>query len=579
MTNNKPNGTLYLGRVKWNNDYLNVVDFKSETKRNAFFKERLKKINANVLYINPNGEAKIDQPLKDVENYNYAFYSNDDKISPTFFCCFITNWRVTAQGVTVLKLELDVFQHCFYSASFYRSFIQRGHVASDTIGRWVAPEPVGFASKFERNLTAFNDLDFSQRLTIAANSVPEKLWDNSENFKTNFIYGGGSSKGLAGDVCGTYRLIPFAPGISALNRIVHTYGFAENANSTTNHYNDLIGFQYIPNWVYLTLIENDTLSSVSGGGVLVYYPNDDGLIKKSDTITLDSGMLACGYTPRNKKMLTSLAKAYKIWNKNGLSIPLAPELLGSLSSLKLTLNIRPMSDNLKIEINNYADFSTRYFNIPFSFSVAMGFNSNVGVATETAKAQLQNQIAITKVNQVNRGINTAVSAINGVAGVALNAATGNISGAVLGGVGAAANVGTSVASQVVENRAENYNNQVAANDLLNSIGKSIGTSSDRTDMSADFFKLRIADCSPLYRECEILDDYLDMFGYEIDELYNPRQWLDTRPNWNYIKTKGVNLTVQAPNDYENVFKSIFNNGVTIWHNYETFGDYTQNNKA
>lgn len=578
MTNNKPNGTLYIGRVKWNNDYLNVVDFETELKRNSFFKNHLKKINANVLYIDPNGEAKIDEPLKNVENYNYMFYSNDDEISPTFFCCFVTNWRVTAKGITVLKLQLDVFQQFHYTATFYRSFIQRGHVASDTIGRWVAPEPVGFASKFEKKLTAFSDLDFSQRLVIEANSVPAKLWDDSQDFKTDFFYGGGSSKGIGGDICGTYRLIPTAPGITNLNRIVHTYGFAETKDTTVNHYSDLIGFQYIPNWVYLTLIDENLLSSVSGGGTLAYYPNDDGLIKKNDSVKLDSDTLACGYTPRNKKMLTSLAKAYKVWNKNGLSIPLAPELLSNLSSLKLSLSTRPMSNNIKIEISDYADFATAFFNISFSFPIAMGFNSNVGVATETAKAQLQNQLAITKVNQVNRGINTAVSAVNGIAGVVQNAASGNIAGAVLGGVNTIADVGTSIASQAVENRAENYNNQVVGNDLINSIGKSVGTTSDRTDMTADFFKIRVADCSPLYRECEILDDFLDMFGYEIDELYNPRQWLDTRPNWNYLKTKGINLTIQGPNDYENIYKSIFNNGVTIWHSYDNYGDYTQNNR-
>lgn len=568
----KPNGFLYIGNVKWDNEYKNVVDFKDENARNEFFKKNFKKINANVLAINPNGSCKIAKNLEDLEKYNYIFYQNDNEVSSTCYCCFIKNWNISAKDVTTLNLQLDVFQQFFYQTIFYKSFIKRGHTNSDGVCEWVTPEPVGFAAKVEKDLTAFSDIDFTPTLFFDSNSVPDKVWSGEGTPTINFKYGGGTN-GNEKDLCGFFRCAIFtSPSADLLNRIIHTWGFSETTDSTISHYNDLIGFKFLPKWVS----EKVSYTKVDALGILSYV-NDNSYISISDTISLDKNSLACGYTPRNKKMLTSVAKCYKIWNKNGLSIPLQPELLNDLSSLSLNLKMRPMGSEEKVEIKSYKDLSTRFFNVSYGYDLPFGFNSNVGVANQTAQNQLQNQLAVTKVNQVSKGINTAVSAIGGVAGVVGSAMAGDVAGAIQQGVSTVAGVGTSIAGQVVSNKQENYNNLIASNDLLASVGKSIGSSSDRTSMSNDFCKLRVADCSPLKKECEILDDFFDMYGYAIEELRNPRNWLKNRKKWNYLQTQNVNLNASCPCDYENILKTIFNNGVTLWHDYSTFGDYSQDN--
>lgn len=567
------NGVLYIGSVKWNDDYLNVCDFgKDISKRNSFFKNNFKKVNAKILAINPNGICKIGEKLENVENYNYIFYQNDSKISKTYFCSFIKSWEIGSENVTILNLKQDVFQQYYYDTVFYKSFIKRGHPSSDSVGDWVAPEPVGFPSKVEKNLTAFSDIDFSPDIYIDSNSVPTSIWSGEGTPTVNFKYGGGFD-GTAAGMCGFFRCKLFSlTSENLLNRVIHTWGFSETTDTTVNHYSDLIGYTFLPSWV------SDSASFSQADPLnILHYVNSNAYATISDTVSLDKNTLACGYSPRNKKMLTSVAKCYKLYNKNGLSIPLQPELLGNLSSLTLKISMRPMGSQQKFEISNYKDLSARWFNVPYSFSAPMGFNSNVGVAQQTALQQLENQVAVTKVSQVTTGINTVASAIGGVGQGAMQIAVGDYGGGASTLLGTALNTGTSIANQVVQNRAMNFNNQVTGNDLVNSIGKSIGSSNDRTDMSNDFCKIRIADCSPLHKECEILDDFFDMYGYEIDELRNPRQWVDNRPKWNYLKTENCNLHIPAPTDYENVMKSIFNNGVTLWHDYSTFGDYSQNN--
>ena len=77
-----------------------------------------------------------------------------------------------------------------------------------------------------------------------------------------------------------------------------------------------------------------------------------------------------------------------------------------------------------------------------------------------------------------------------------------------------------------------------------------------------------------------LDTYFDMYGYQTNKLKIPN--LSNRPNWNYVKTLGANI-IQAtghnvPQEDLQEYKSLFNDGVTIWHNPATFLDYSQNNR-
>ena len=73
-----------------------------------------------------------------------------------------------------------------------------------------------------------------------------------------------------------------------------------------------------------------------------------------------------------------------------------------------------------------------------------------------------------------------------------------------------------------------------------------------------------------------IDKYFNMYGYETDELKIPN--LNNRPNWNYVQTIGINITAPIPQLDLLQIKAMFNDGVTLWHNPNTFGDYSQNNR-
>lgn len=75
---------------------------------------------------------------------------------------------------------------------------------------------------------------------------------------------------------------------------------------------------------------------------------------------------------------------------------------------------------------------------------------------------------------------------------------------------------------------------------------------------------------------ERIDKFFDMYGYLTNELKIPN--INNRPNWNYIKTAGANLLGEIPETDLQEIKTLFNEGITLWHNAATFLDYSQNNR-
>ena len=71
---------------------------------------------------------------------------------------------------------------------------------------------------------------------------------------------------------------------------------------------------------------------------------------------------------------------------------------------------------------------------------------------------------------------------------------------------------------------------------------------------------------------KIIDDYFSMYGYKVNEIKIPN--LNSRSQWNYIKTQNCNIQGSIPFDSLAKIKSIYNAGITIWHNPSNVGNYS-----
>ena len=76
---------------------------------------------------------------------------------------------------------------------------------------------------------------------------------------------------------------------------------------------------------------------------------------------------------------------------------------------------------------------------------------------------------------------------------------------------------------------------------------------------------------------QICDQFLSRYGYKVNEIKTPN--ILSRTKFNYIKIGTFEELVHGDipaSDLEEI-NSIFRKGVTIFHDYTTFGDYTQTN--
>lgn len=102
------------------------------------------------------------------------------------------------------------------------------------------------------------------------------------------------------------------------------------------------------------------------------------------------------------------------------------------------------------------------------------------------------------------------------------------------------------------------------------------SSSNSTLLGYNLFDKNIFTRYSIKRDAvERIDKYFDMFGYTINELKAIN--INTRSNWNYIKTQGANLLGDIPQFDLQTLKEMFDNGITFWHDPETFLDYSQTN--
>ena len=75
---------------------------------------------------------------------------------------------------------------------------------------------------------------------------------------------------------------------------------------------------------------------------------------------------------------------------------------------------------------------------------------------------------------------------------------------------------------------------------------------------------------------KIIDDYFSMFGYKILKTKIPN--ITGRQNWNYVKTvEAIVDGLNVPEKYIKEFERMLNNGITFWHNPATLKDYSQSN--
>lgn len=542
-----PNTSLCVGVVPWNSDLKNVQSYNSRAEQISAIQGLLTHKYEHINIIRRDSDLILKGVNEDLTQCNYLMYQNAD-ISNKWYFAFIDNVQYNSLNSVIISHTIDVWQTYQFDITYYKNLILRAHVAksADTVGRWLAPEPISVAPEFERKHNVFNNLSWVPQYVLHSTSV----FNNSTK---KYEYKG---NGTGATLSAEYGI--FVNNDDDVQTVVKKYGKLSAAEalksndddeysnwisdlltgqtidkavkliSTTSisqlqdHRNELIGLYAIPAWVH--------------DGTNKYATNN--IKKKEVTTTLPTETLACGYEPRNKKMLSSLCKAYLFYNENGFKLPLKPELFTSGTPSFTVKSTELSTTGFILQIGSYADYTAKTNKISYRCENRLGYDANTGL------------------DKVLNTLTSAVGVVNAVGSVASQAFAGNVGGSVQGAVGA-------------------VQQSINMIDALGQRGVSTGASGDIMSITENRAMPVFADVSPTEAQCRYIDDYLDVYGYAINEIGKISSYMKNRSNWNYIQVANCNIKVSAPNDDVNKLKQMFESGVTVWH--RNFGDYDQNN--
>ena len=537
-----PQTELRLIKCPIESDNRNQMTFSNATAQFNYFNNLPHLEVDNFTYQRKDSVIRYPAHIDSILTYNYVMYQNEAYTNKWIYA-FITNMEYVNDNMTFIIIKTDVYQTWQFDMVWKRSFIEREHVNDDTIGKHTVPENLEIGEYICEGNQESNP--GSSHLVIAA--TYDCFSKENAGSYVNGIYSGVDYFLIAAK-----NLDPSGQSDPAsITAFLNTYATAAKSESIT-------GMFIVPDKITkYTSSSAYAWDFMSNEGGLSYYPYKK--LTNLDLTGADFGDISISkpystvgtYSPKNKKLFTFPYKYLKATNNTGSNVIFNYEEFSSNTfkfktkgAITPGCSIKCYPLNYKGVTNNY-DEGINYGKFPIcSYSTDMYTNW------------------LTQ-NSVNLALNMASGAGQIVGGLGVAIATGGA------GIAVGASSMVSGAATIANTLAQVYEHSLvppqAEGNLNNGdINFSMGIN------KIMFYKMCIKE-----EYAKIIDSYFTMYGYKVNEVKLPN--LTGRLNWNYVKSIGANIEGDIPENDINELKSIFNTGVTLWHNPSTYLDYSQSN--
>lgn len=570
-----PNTELYLLKCPLEVDNQNQMDFASKTAQETYFKSLPKLHLENFTYQRHDSVIRVPYHVDSILEYNYVMYKNKN-YSNKWFYAFITKMEYLNDSTTLVTIKEDSWQNWQFDLTWKRCFVEREHVSDDTFGLHVLDEGINPGEYVVNEVTNYTYIS-STRYVIAVqvSDLPDEILATS--------VGNG----------GTLRNYPRV--YNALPNGCYTLCFCDPGTGSTysieNMYEDLSHFIE-----WMTGVNKiDAIVSM--------FVIPCALIPSFDTIKRD---------PRYFKSVSTLQTG-KTWSTQFLVMP-ATTFAVSIQSYTWTRNST---------INGYTPHNNKCYCWPFNYlMISNNGGSDIAYHWEdfdpsgaqfTAKG-IVNQGCDVKLYPTlyKNAANTSCYpwSMNGQklptlswnSDYYLNWLAQNGWDSVTQSIDRMGNRGQVFLAENEKSKTGESNALGALGDFVSAFGGYVGSLFNAVSnvvTGADYQASIVPDASKgninsgdinftLDKTCftgykmsckasmiKIVDDFFDRFGYKVARTKVPE--LHSRTNWNYVKCTEVNVIADIPQAALDEIKSMFRNGVTLWHNSTTYMDYSQSN--
>ena len=533
MKSFNPTSNIYLTDVPWTNTYTDVLTFDKIEDQTNYFLSIIKKTFGNYVYLKKDSAIKVEGNIDDLIMYNYLFYKNPT--TNKYYYCFITNMEYISENTTKIYFETDVWQTWGFNLNYKKCFVERCHVTDDTIGANTVPEGLE-TGEYVCNAHVIDD-HMSDTLNDLTYVVSMAVDMSTIDLAAKTISPAGMHK-YNGIISGTmYYRYDFTGLISTVLEEL----------TELNQLSAINGMFMAPKELAPYGSTAEKLNQIPESNTAQSYTNT---IVKQTTLN--------GYTPRNNKLLCHPYNYLLVSNNQGTSEILHYEDFSTSScNFKINMALTPGCSIRMVPLNfkgisENDDYAINMGKLPIcSYNVDMYTNWLTQNSVNTPAGTITS-------DQVNIG--------NSFGGGMLNMLGSALSLNPSGLLNSASSTFTNTFNAVLENKQHNMLSGISQGNLNSGdVCTSTGTN------TYHFYKMSVRK-----EFAKIIDNYFDMFGYKVNRI-QPLT-INSRPNWNYVKTINCNLSGNIPEMDINKIKDIFNNGCTFWHNINTMFDYSQNNK-
>jgi hypothetical protein len=590
-----------LSGVPFQSDYKHTRWFDTITEQTSYFTSKpivYSKPDHNFQRIEGKTFISVNKSIDELWSVNYLMFQNTSYNNKWFYA-FVTKLEYVQQKTTYVHFEIDVFQTWKFEMNFKPSYVVREHCplwnvdGSPVIN--TVDEGLNYGSDYEvvdvSNWKPYNDIFF---LVIVCKS----LLHDRENEKAGDIYP--NVNATPQPLC--YYIHPFkldntVPNAwdendeevilsQATELLTAIYKMDNAVNNVVSLYiTDYIGYDISVDSSGTMRFPSSTFTNVN----IVYEAAGTTTDSYLNTIFVKS---MTNYTGKSTVFTNKYDKYRSVKESKLLMYPYTVLTIDDLKGNRQTIkNEYITGDDITVTVHgslgtsNKTSYGIENYLIKDNLEPADWFysslensvlNSNpndLPIITDMLAAFLQgNRNSIQ--NQLNSTIfsgwlNTMGSVTGGIGSSNLNPAGASPLGL--------ANAGLSVASGMANTYYQTQGLIAKQKDISNtppSLSKLGGNTAFDYGNRINGLYLIKKQIRPEYQKK--LEDFFNIFGYKKNEVKIPN--FHTRQYWNYVQTAGCTITGNFNNEDINELKSIFDNGITLWHT-DDVGNYLLENEV
>lgn len=614
------NEVCLLKNIPFCINYQDIILFDNIQAQQNYFNSQPKINIENVTYVRNNSSIKVAYNREAILDYNYMSFKNSNYGDKIFYA-FITDVQYINPNTSMIFFSIDEWQTWCFDLTFKPCFIERKHCQ-----RWNSDgtpvintinEGLDFGSEYivkgheqyNNNLywlcfvTTLDNIDDYTYPVQSVMDVPTILttfylpiYKQTNSIRTQSTFNGTSLE-MPIDILHKFRydelLVNKLVSCFIISEAPFNYTYSLNGDiiditsnddscslvsfKTSSNPINVIAFtsQKVPARINHSYSKYSNLKNYVTESKLLMYPysyvqlldgQGNNFIIKPEYLN-DTSINITTYTSAG----LNSKQAHVVENYRQENV--------TLSACRWELQngiINSMPNNLTI----VDDYTATY----------LQGNSNTiqtNISNTQAQANLNNTIA--KNNQV---ANVQASLLNGISSVGNGAiASASMGGSpVIGGITGGIQGLTNIGSTVIQG--ENYvkNTELQGNLTTEKTIASAMAKLQDAEQVADNVSLQGGDVYFTYQNqfsgyclvykqisdeyIKVLEDYFKKYGYKVNSLEIPN--LHTRQSWDYIRTNECNVVASINASSLEKIRTIFNNGVTIWHTTDV-GNYNLSN--